>query len=115
MAEGLSQGFSIPFQQRHKHRFATNLKLWGEWRRMEIVAAKLHKEKDLRRISGPCLGEYRVILHLSYLHGDSVNDAIDPTICSIRYAPLNSTVDMIQALGPTALMAKCNIKSTFSG
>lgn len=80
-----------------------------------IVAANLAKEKELRRISGPHLshllldfrvsplgvapkkasGEFRITA-LSYPQGDSVNDAIDSSICLVKYESFNLAVDMIQ-------------------
>lgn len=128
LAEGFRQGFLIPFQGKCKHKVAKNLKsiLGME----EIVAAKLDKERDLGRTSGPhpslplpdfrvsplgivptkALGEFRLIHHLSYAHGDSVNDATDPNICSVKYPSFDLTMDMIQVLGTSVLIAKCDIK-----
>lgn len=83
------------------------------------IRAKLTKEMNLGRGSGPQShtplpnlrisslgvvpqknpGEFRLFHHLSYPHGDLVNDAIDPAIYMVIYASFDATTDMI-SLGP---------------
>lgn len=58
--------------------------------------------------------EFRHIHHLLSPKGSSVNnDAIDPKLCSIKYASFDSAVVMMAKLGKGALFAKCDIKSAF--
>ncbi len=58
-------------------------------------------------------GEYRLIHHLSYPKGESVNDFIDPRLCSVQYTRFDEAVKMIQELGQGTLLAKADIKSAF--
>jgi hypothetical protein len=58
-------------------------------------------------------GEYRLIHHLSYPPGDSVNDNIDPSLCSVQYTKFDNAVKMIQNLGKGALLGKTDIRSAF--
>lgn len=70
----------------------------------DMVRSKLGKKTALGRIAGPHVqlplpklsplgivpkemqGEFRLIHHQSYPHGDSVNDSIDPQLCFLKYA-----------------------------
>ncbi|XP_053140582.1 uncharacterized protein LOC128340004 [Hemicordylus capensis] len=129
--DGFVKGFRIPCQSRRVHSFARNLK---SVRGMEhIVAKKIAKEVSLGRVLGPfdrlplptlrvsplgvvpkkAPGEYRLIHHLSYPRGDSVNDGIPADLCSVRYTSFDEAVAMIRGCGPRALMAKCDIESAF--
>ena len=72
-----------------------------------MVDRKLSKEISLNRIAGPFVsppftdmviyplgvvpkkvGEFRLIHHLSYPEGDSVNDHIPKDLCSVSYATI---------------------------
>ena len=99
----------------------------------EIVREKIDKEVQAGRVEGPFdrppflqfrvsplglvpkkePGEFRLIHHLSYPQGDSVNDHIDPDLCSVQYTKFDAAVQMIQRLGKGALLAKSDIKSAF--
>ena len=43
-------------------------------------------------------GEYRMIHHLSYPRGDSVNDFIDPELCTVQYTSFDQAIKMVQTL-----------------
>ena len=58
-------------------------------------------------------GKWRLILDLSSPHGRSVNDGIDPQLCSLSYARLDDAVLRILALGRGALLAKLDIQSAY--
>ena len=44
-------------------------------------------------------GRFRLIQHLSWPEGDSVNDFIDPSLCTVSYARCDDAVEVIQKLG----------------
>lgn len=96
------------------------------------VAKKLLKEINLGRIAGPfnniplfnlrlspiglCPkkdGSWRLIQHLSYPHGLSVNDYIDKGLCSVTYTPFDHALDMVGSQGKFALIGKKDISSAF--
>ena len=58
-------------------------------------------------------GEFRLIHHLSYPEGDSVNDGISQQLCTVHYTLFDEAVRMIRAYGIGAGMAKADIKSAF--
>ena len=58
-------------------------------------------------------GKWRLILDLSSPHGHSVNDGIDPHLCSLSYSRVNDAATRILALGQGTLLAKMDIQSTY--
>ena len=58
-------------------------------------------------------GSFRLIQHLSFPQGDSVNDFIDQRLCSVNYSSFDHAVDMISSFGQGALLGKMDIKSAF--
>jgi len=97
------------------------------------VSSKLSKELKLGRIAGPFTapplhsficsplglipkknpGEFRLIHDLSFPHGASVNDFIDPAFTQVHYEDLDHCIDLLQQLGPSALIAKADLKDAF--
>ncbi|XP_048252630.1 uncharacterized protein LOC124136488 [Haliotis rufescens] len=57
--------------------------------------------------------EFRLIHHLSYPRGKSINDFIDTEACSVVYAKFDEATHMVQQLGKGALLAKFDIQSAF--
>lgn len=98
----------------------------------KILNEKINKEVELGRFAGPFHtapyknlkisplglvpksdGGWRLITHLSYPEGYSVNDGIDNESSSVNYTSFDSVVDMIFKLGNHAKLAKRDIKSAF--
>ena len=52
-------------------------------------------------------------MDLSFLQGLSVNDDIDPTLCSMAYVSIDEVTDLINSLGTDAMMAKVDIESAY--
>ena len=100
---------------------------------VEATWKKLEKEIALGRIIGPyksrplsnlqCSpiglipkqqpGEWRLITHLSFPSGNSINDGIPAEIATVKYATFDSAVELVQQVGSGAFLAKCDIKSGF--
>ncbi|XP_062828282.1 uncharacterized protein LOC134296685 isoform X1 [Anolis carolinensis] len=99
----------------------------------DVVLAKINKEVAEGRVLGPfrspptprlrvsplgivpkkAPGEFRLIHHLSYPRGRSVNDAIPDDFCTVHYTSFDSAVRKVRSRGPAAELAKCDIKSAF--
>ena len=97
------------------------------------VTEKLSKELTAGRIVGPfdvppfdpfrvsplgiipkkSLGEFRLIHHLSYPAGSSVNDGIPKELATMRYATIDDAIRLIKSLGKGCFLAKTDIKSAF--
>ena len=59
------------------------------------------------------LGEYRMIHHLSFPCGGSVNDFIPSELCSVHNASVDDAVKMIKQIGPNCHLAKTDVRSAF--
>ena len=57
--------------------------------------------------------EYRLIHHLSYPEGESVNDAIPQELCSVCYTSFDEAVHRVHRCRIGAELVKCDIKSAF--
>ena len=58
-------------------------------------------------------GGFRLITHLSYPPGLSVNDGIDDALASVTYSNFDNAVGIIKMLGKGALLGKFDVKSAF--
>ena len=58
-------------------------------------------------------GKWRVISDLSHPPGHSVNDAIDPELCSLTYTTVEKVAQRVMCLGRGALMAKVDIEAAY--
>ncbi|XP_040186277.1 uncharacterized protein LOC120918659 [Rana temporaria] len=57
--------------------------------------------------------KFRLIHHLSFPKGGSVNDAIDPEACTVSYTSFDAAVSWVRRYGKGALMAKSDIEAAF--
>lgn len=129
--EGFKQGFKIQYQGPRQQRFCKNL--LSVQQHENIVAEKLQKEVSHGRIAGPfnflpfsnlqCspigivpkkeINEFRLIHHLSYPDGASINDFIPDELCSVSYTTVDDAIKQIKKLGKSCLLAKTDIASAF--
>lgn len=58
-------------------------------------------------------GKWRLILDLSSPEGNSVNDGINPELCSLSYVSVDDAARTVAGLGRGALLAKVDIKSAY--
>ena len=100
----------------------------------EVVQAYLDKEVALGRAVGPVdlasvpegtqlspfgvipksqPGKWRLIVDLSSPDGGSVNDGIEPELCSLQYLRLDEVVRKIVHMGQGTVMAKMDIESAY--
>ena len=99
----------------------------------DIVDDKLAKEITAGRIAGPFSsppledfrvsplgvvpkkspGEFRLIHHLSYPKGFSINDGIPGEYSSVSYATIEDGIRLIKRAGQGCFLAKTDIKSAF--
>lgn len=128
---GFSNGFPIQYEGPRVATDANNLK---SVRDNKIIAKeKIEKEISKGRVAGPFdvkpfirfrvspiglvpkkeAGKFRLIHHLSYPTGLSVNDFIDPKLSTVQYTNFDEAVHMVQDLGKGCLLAKFDIESAF--
>ena len=97
----------------------------------QAVDMKLGQELAANRLAGPFLSppfrpfcvsplglvpkrapsDFRLILHLSFPHGRSVNDGIASENTCVLYATVADAIGLIKRAGPDCFMAKTDIKS----
>ena len=58
-------------------------------------------------------GKWRLITDLSSPQGHSVNDGIDPALCSLSYTSVDDAAAEISAMGRGTLLAKLDIKNAY--
>ena len=124
LISGFTHGFSIHFQGERKSRTANNL--LSALENPSAVDAKLRKELEAQRLAGPfqspplspfwisplgivskkVLGEFRLIHHLSFPKGSSVNDGIPPEHTSVHYATIDGAIKLIKSAGPGCFLKR---------
>ena len=58
-------------------------------------------------------GKFRLIQHLSFPDGGSINDGINKSLCTVHYTNFDEAIKLVVSLGKGALMAKADIESAF--
>ena len=58
-------------------------------------------------------GGWRMITHLSYPSSLSINDFIDPDLCSVKYTSFDQVIEMISLLEAGAELGKVDMKNAF--
>ena len=131
LLEGFSQGFYLGYEGPRVFRTSPNLNYSQDL--PEIITQSIGKEVKLGRIKGPftdppysnlqvspvgCVpkkasNEYRMIYHLSYPKGASINTYICDELSTVQYASFDDAVQLLLNIGPNALMAKTDIEAAF--
>ena len=131
LLNGFTYGFSIQCSLSQSCLQSSNLKAALE--NPAAVKAKLAKELAAVRIVVPFgvppfrdflispLGlvpkktssEFRLIHHLSFPRGSSVNDGIPRALCSVNYTSADDAIKLVKPLGPGCYMAKTDIALAF--
>lgn len=131
LVTGFSEGFKIGFKGIARDKFSKNLN--SAYDLPQVIDSKLAKEIELGRIKGPfpvppldnfqvspigavpkkAQNEFRMIQHLSFPEGDSVNDFISKEDTSVQYASVDDAIHIIKVLGRDCAMAKCDVRSAF--
>ena len=130
LSQGFQRGFTIEYTGQREAFEARNLK--SAFDHEAQLLEKIYKEVSLGRIVGPfdtpplknlhvspvglvpkTDGGWRLITHLSFPLGTSINDGIDVKFCSVQYTSFDKVTDMIYGLGRSALIAKRDLKSAY--
>ncbi|KAM9324440.1 uncharacterized protein PAF06_000477 [Gastrophryne carolinensis] len=131
LRDGFEFGFIIPCAVPPEGHSLKNLKSARE--QPEVIRGKLEKEVALGRMAGPFSvpplerlvvsplgvvpkkerGKFRLIHHLSFPKGASVNDGIDKELSSVSYTSFDFALGLVREAGPGARMAKTDIESAF--
>ena len=131
LLDGLTHGFPTGFHGEHWACHACNLPSAAA--RPQVITQYILKECAAGHSLGPFLepllhafvvnplgavpkkqaGTLRLIMHLSFPPGDSVNDGISVSDFPLRYSTVYDAMDSVMHLGRHALMAKIDVTGTF--
>ena len=135
IVDGLHHGFRIGFNRQSRlHPAAANMKSALE--QPQVIDAYLAKELSKGRMLGPFsenspllppvhinrvgvvpkghnTGKWRLITDLSHPPSHSVNDGIDPSLCSLAYATVDDVAGIVVQLGRGSLLSKIDIESAY--
>ena len=132
LSRGLSHGFHIEFQ-RDTRLNSTSKNHRSVLHNPVVVHSHVSEEVKADRLKGPFAlteaaavhispigivpktqpGKWRLIVDLSHPQGGSVNDGIDPSVCSLKYASVDEAVEVIRRWGPGTLLAKLDLKAAY--
>ena len=133
LVKGMADGFHIGFDRRVNCK-SVEKNMKSALENMEPVDEYLKTELQAGRIVGPIdpakashlqisrfgvipkagqPGKWRLILDLSSPSGHSVNDGVDKSLCSLKYATVEDAVQQIIKVGKGALLAKIDIQHAY--
>jgi hypothetical protein len=131
LINGFVNGFPVQYSGPRVLRDSENLRSTAL--NPDIIQSQINKEVQAGRIAGPfnerplpnliispvglvpkkTPGEFRMIHHLSYPSGESINDYIDPAVCTVQYTSFDEAVNLVQELGRNCKLFKSDIKSAY--
>lgn len=134
LLRGMTEGFRIGFQYQSSKCISSKANMLSATQNPEVVDKYLEKEIRLGRVIGPMEvgelpgahvsrfgviekphqpGKYRLIVDLSHPEGQSVNDGIEPELCTLQYTSVDAAAIRVCALGAGTKLAKFDIGSAY--
>ncbi len=131
---GLREGFRIGFKYGAVENVSAQTNMRSAIDNPQVVDQYLGKEVSLGRVAGPGEasweaslhinrfgviekphqpGRFRLIVDLSYPEGHSVNDGLEPELCTMTYTSVDAAVARVLALGVGTYLAKFDIESAY--
>ena len=80
---------------------------------LSACAARVHCSPIGLVPKGRNTGRWQMIVDLSYSEARSVNDGIDPELCSLQYASIDEAIKFIVLLGHRTHLVKVDLKSVY--
>ena len=131
--QGIEHGFNVGFDHTSSlHSASSNMQ--SARSHTEVVSQYVEGEVAVGRIFGPfprnaipglhinrmgvipkghVPGRWHLITDLSYPEGASVNDGIDPQLCSLQYITVDEVAQSAMQLGRGTLFAKLDVKAAY--
>lgn len=134
LVQGLREGFRIGFRHGSVscHSAASNMQSADV--HPEVIKDFLSSELAAGRVLGPVdsdtarrvqvnrfglvpkghqPGKWRLIVDLSFPRGNSVNDGIEPELCSLHYTSVDEACKRVMARGRGTMLAKFDVEGAF--
>ena len=128
LVQGFSCGFHLGFTGQRHFRLSPNMPSCHQF--SDVISQKIQAEVTSGRLKGPfqcppfknmqispigCIpkkspGDFRLIHHLSYPTGSSINDGIIPDLASVSYCSFDDAITALLKHGKGALMCKTDIE-----
>ncbi len=134
LVEGLRHGFRIGYSYGSAKCLSAVSNMSSTSERPSVIDEFIDTEVAAGRILGPvdpshaklihvnrfglvpkghASGKWRLIVDLSFPAGNSVNDGIDPGLCSLQYTSVDSACHKVLELGQGANLAKFDVSGAF--
>ena len=134
LTEGIRAGFRIGFRYGDVVCRSASSYMQSANLHPEVVSDFLSSELRAGRVYGPVgpellpavhinrfglvpkghgSGLWRLIVDLSFPRGASVNDGIEPEVCSVHYTSVDAACRRVVALGRGAILAKFDVQGAF--
>ena len=78
-----------------------------------LAARHVHRNRIGVVPKGHTPGKWRLITDLSFPPDRSVNDGIDPSLCSLSYVSIDTVAAIVASLGAGSLIAKIDVESAY--
>lgn len=131
LVDGFRYGFRIPCDNMASRTECKNLQ--SALSNQQVVDEKITKDLILNRVAGPFdsppfehfvvspigvvakkePGKFRLIHHLSYPKGQSVNDHIPHNLTTVHYAKFDDATAIVKKLGHGCFLAKTDIEAAY--
>ena len=131
LLRGLGEGFRIGYDYDNYNCHSARSNMLSALQNPHVVDEYMREEREKGRILGPVnpgscnlqvnrfgvipkghqTGKWRLILDLSHPEGSSVNDGINPSLCSLSYTSVDWAVRLVLAMGRGAELAKLDLES----
>ena len=134
LVQGLREGFWIGFRHGLSTCHSAAVNMQSAEIRPEVISGFLASELAAGRVFGPVgpdvvplvqvnrfglvpkghqPGMWRLIVDLSFPRGYSINDGIEPSVCSLHYTSVDEACKRIVARGQGAILAKFDVEGAF--
>ena len=128
---GFRSGFRIGFNNSITSLKSSNRNHPSAYEHPQVVSNHFETERFAQRLVIPPLttpthisplalvpksgqpGKFRLITDLSSPHDHSINDGVDPKLCSLKYAGIDQAILFLRQLGPGALLAKIDLQNAY--
>ena len=132
MVNGFRDGFHIGFDHARLSCSRARANMASTSRDAALVSRYLDEECRSGRVVGPLnhgefpevhhspiglvpksYGGFRLIVDLSSSHERSVNDGIDPSVCSMEYVSVDVVVIVVAEMGRGTILAEVDIRTAY--